>query len=180
MGYNIIMSSQYLYNYGVNLLKNNPNIKNNRKIFNFNTTQIQTLPMIANINTPFIHQLITDNNLPITKNMTCQISYKHFSINMEMGWHQDDASVYKHSNKHCAKYNVQKYNIFTNSKQPIYTMVLYMNNYGEDFYGGEFCFVDVEIKPIKGLGIFFDSKEIHRVKKILKGTRQSCLIKFYI
>lgn len=135
--------------------------------------------MTDDINSPIIQQIITKNNLPIFKSMHCKIFFKHFSLQTEMNWHQDDASIFKHSNKHCKLNNVPKYNLFYTKKPPVYTLVLYMSDYGEDFYGGEFCFIDLEIKPIKGMGIFFDSREIHCVKKILKGSRQSCLIKFY-
>ena len=173
------MSQNFLLDYGQKLLKNNPLILQTRKIFSINPPILNKISMTDNINSPIIQQIIKENNLPINKNMHCKISIKHFPLNTSMSWHQDDASIFKHSNKHCELYNVEKFNLFSNKEQPIYTLVLYMSDYGEDFYGGEFCFVELEVKPIRGMGIFFDSREIHCVKKILNGSRQSCLIKFY-
>jgi predicted 2-oxoglutarate/Fe(II)-dependent dioxygenase YbiX len=173
------MSQKFILDYGQKLIKNNPYIPKNRKIFYISPELLNKISMTDTINSQIIQQIIKENNLPINDNMSCKIFFKYFSLNTEMLWHQDDASIFKHTNKHCEKYNLSKYNLFSNKVQPIYTMVLFMSDYGEDFYGGEFCFVDLEIKPIKGMSVFFDSREIHCVKKILKGSRQSCLIKFY-
>lgn len=173
------MSQKFLLEYGKNLLENNTHIKKTRKIFNINQDIIQKISLTDTINSPVISKIIKENDLPISETMTCKIFFKYFPLQTEMKWHQDDASIFKNSNKHCELYNKQKYCLFNNKECPVYTLVLYMSDYGEDFYGGEFCFVDIEIKPIKGMCLFFDSREIHCVKKILNGNRQSCIIKFF-
>ena len=84
----------------------------------------------------------------------------------------------------CVKFHSQfgnfpKYTLYAPLKTPIYTIVLYYSTQNEDFKGGEFCFIDKEIKPKKYQGIFFNSKEPHQVKVITQGVRKSKLLKFY-
>ena len=51
-----------------------------------------------------------------------------------MGWHIEDVSIYKNSEKHCKKYGVDKYIFYTNNP-PIYTIVFFMNNAETDYRG---------------------------------------------
>lgn len=103
-----------------------------------------------------------------------KVNKKGFKMNK----HIDDVSIYKNSKGHQIKYDKPKYTLYS-KKAPIYTMILYMSDSEIDFKGGEFCFIDEEIKPRKGLGIFFESKEVHEVKEIKEGIRKCKVIKFY-
>lgn len=97
----------------------------------------------------------------------------------QMGWHVDDCSTHKNSKKHQEKYNFPKYTLYSINPPPVYTAVLYYSTFNQDFRGGEFCFIDEEIKPQKYQGIFFNSQEVHQVKLITQGTRKCVLLKFY-
>ena len=66
-------------------------------------------------------------------------------------------------------------------KKPIYTLIVYDSDYGVDFTGGTLEFIDgLIIKPKKGLYVFFNSNEVHRVNRILSGSRINYLVKFYL
>lgn len=102
-----------------------------------------------------------------------------------MNWHLDNALVVKNkkdmtdtstgisiSERHTLHYFVKK---------PVYTLIVYESNHDEDFRGGTLEFIDgVVIKPKKGLYVFFNSNEVHRVNRILSGTRVNYLVKFYV
>ena len=63
---------------------------------------------------------------------------------------------------------------------PLYTCVLYFSDFGHDFTGGEFRFVDgTSIKPQRGMGICFDSREVHMVTPVKSGHRESMVVKLY-
>ena len=102
-----------------------------------------------------------------------------------MNWHLDNALVVKNkkgmtntstgipiSERHTLHYFVKK---------PVYTLIVYESNHDEDFRGGTLEFIDgVVVKPKKGLYVFFNSNEVHRVNRILSGTRVNYLVKFYV
>jgi len=169
------MSQKAIYDYGCEMVGQ---INSKRKFFNYDEQLFKTLDLLSDIRHPFIQHCIREQKLPIDNSMRIEVIAKVGQNGWKMGWHQDDVSFYKNSRKHCEKYGVDKFTI-CGKNPPVYTMVLYMNTYGEDFFGGEFCFVDLEFKPMKGIAVFFDSREVHCVKKIVSGTRESCVVKFY-
>lgn len=63
-----------------------------------------------------------------------------------------------------------------------YSALLYMTDFGKDFFGGEIFFPqhDLEIKPEKGMLVFFkgDHHHIHEVKSVTGGARYT-LVLFY-
>lgn len=148
--------------YGIKIIEENPSIRDSRKIFNFDT------------NNP-IETIIKDLGLEYEYTVVERES----GIGFEMGWHQDDVAFHRNSKAHCEKYGKDPIKPYCKGKQPIYTLILYYSTQGEDFEGGEFCFVDMKINPKKGKGIFFDSREIHKVQKIRVGERKAKIIKFY-
>ena len=104
-----------------------------------------------------------------------------------MNWHLDNALVIKNkknkeksiicteqiniSDRHCLHYYITK---------PIYTLIVYESDYMINFTGGTLEFIDgYVLRPKKGLYVFFNSNEIHKVNKILSGTRTNYLVKFY-
>ena len=73
-----------------------------------------------------------------------------------------------------------KYLYSSSGMIPLYTCVLYFSDFGKDFTGGEFRFVDgTSIKPQCGLGIAFDSREVHMVTPVKSGNRKSMVVKLY-
>jgi hypothetical protein len=58
-------------------------------------------------------------------------------------------------------------------------MIIYLTSIDIDFIGGELEFVDQLIKPKKNDIVFFDSREVHRVRRFRNGTRKNILIKFF-
>lgn len=113
--------------------------------------------------------------------------FRENQIGFNMGWHVDDCSIYKHKqteeNKHNERYNNiainEKFSLFHKEILPKYTMIIYLTEYGKDFTGGEFCFVDQIVKPKKYDVILFDSREVHKVTELKSGTRKNILVKFY-
>jgi len=63
---------------------------------------------------------------------------------------------------------------------PIYSLVVYESNYGNDFHGGTLEFVDgTIIEPKRGMYVLFDSREVNRVNEITDGVMDIILITFY-
>lgn len=110
---------------------------------------------------------------------------KEQSTGYKMNWHLDGANLKKHKidiiDKYVNENNIkisEKYILHYYIKKPIYTLIVYESNYNIDFTGGTLEFLDNIIIPYKGLYVFFDSNELHKVN-IMKGTRINYLVKFY-
>lgn len=111
-----------------------------------------------------------------------KIFNKEVGSNFFMKWHCDDCSLFKHRKGHQPLKNnlklTDQYSLY-GVNLPKYSMVIYLSSFGIDFTGGEFNFVDKEIKPMKYDVLFFDSRDIHKVNQVKTGNRKSILIKFY-
>ncbi|XP_014228450.1 2-oxoglutarate and iron-dependent oxygenase domain-containing protein 3-like [Trichogramma pretiosum] len=66
-----------------------------------------------------------------------------------------------------------------------YTALLYLNDYGEDFKGGRFIFIDqnnvnTTVEPRKGRVLMFTSgkENLHAVEKVTSGTRMAFTVAF--
>jgi hypothetical protein len=99
----------------------------------------------------------------------------HYKVNnkgFQMNWHIDGFQTYK---KGVNDYNmIQKFELFK------WTLMIYTNNYGIDFKGGIFEFADGHrIYPKKGVCLLFDSRDVHMVHLLTKGTRNNYLVKIY-
>ena len=108
-----------------------------------------------------------------------------------MKWHLDNACVFKNKRKTdgsdsvstgspdaipISDIHVLQYFI----KRPSYTLIIYDSDHNIDFKGGTLEFIDgVIVKPKKGMYVFFNSNELHRVNRILSGSRVNYLVKFY-
>lgn len=152
-----------VYLFGKKLLENNPEIVKNRKFFQFNVDSK-------------IEEIISSQELD---GYLLKVIERNSDTGFEMGWHQDDVAFYRNSKRHCEEHKKDDIKPFCKEKKPIYTMILYYSTQNIDFTGGEFCFIDLRIKPEKGLGILFDSREIHRVLRVRSGERKSKILKFY-
>lgn len=149
--------------YGKRILEENSEIKLNRKKFNFDVDAK-------------IEEILDKLGL---NNYEKKIIERKFEKNIELGWHVDDMCMFRNSKSHCEKYNKESIIPYCKDKPPIYTIVLYYSTFDIDFKGGEFCFVDEKIKPVRGLGILFDSREVHRVNRVRDGLRESIVVKLY-
>jgi hypothetical protein len=104
-------------------------------------------------------------------------------IGFYMNWHLDDCSVIKHNTTDKELHNNivlnNKYSLFHMKNLPKYTMIIYLSSIDIDFCGGEFEFVDQLVKPKKYDVVFFDSREVHRVRTLRSGSRKNVLVKFF-
>ena len=167
--------------YSINLLKNNPDIKEKRKI-------------------GYIKDIFTENiDFDELELNPCNAARLLFSIPRSetvytskicregdyMKWHCDDAIITSHKKNMVDKYinNIKisdKKTLFYPNKIPKYTLIVYGSTYKVDFKGGILEFSDgTRIKPEKNLCVFFDSREAHCVHRIREGVKKLMLIKFY-
>lgn len=157
--------------YGQNLLNDNELIKNNRKI-----------GIIDNY-TKLDEDIIKNLNLLNLNNFDYKIIKKENYEGFFMKWHVDDAQIIKHNkdNNYIDQIKINdKQFLHYNKLKPSYSLIIYESDFGIDFKGGSFEFSDgTLIFPKKGMYVFFDSREVHRVNKITNGIRKNYLIKFY-
>jgi len=166
----------YIYELGKERILND-DIRNMRYVYNIKDKidNDQMIEMIINI---AINEIKDKKNINLYE-YSNRIIQRTNDIGFSMNWHIDDCSVYKHKqifepNQPKIK---NKYTIFHMEPLPKYSMIIYLT---DNFIGGEFEFIDQLIKPKKYDVIFFDSREVHRVRKLRQGIRQNILIKFYI
>lgn len=114
-----------------------------------------------------------------------EIIKKENSEGFYMNWHLDNALVVKNKkdnmeNKSNGISISDRHTLYYFIKKPIYTLIVYESNHETDFTGGTLEFIDgFVVKPKKGLYVFFNSNEVHRVNRILSGSRINYLVKFY-
>jgi hypothetical protein len=98
-----------------------------------------------------------------------------------MKWHIDDKIVVKRPYNPDTDISLNEtYQLCNRSMDtPVYSSILYLSTYGEDFTGGAFEFVDKVVYPKKHTILFFDSREVHRVQPLTSGIRQTILCKWY-
>ena len=109
------------------------------------------------------------------------------TVGYYMNWHLDDAKIIEHKKgvNHSIfgnqEFISETRSIYYKNDRPEYSLIVYDSNYGDDFTGGVLEFFDgTKIYPKKGSYVFFSSDELHRVSRILSGTRNNTLIKFYL
>ena len=113
------------------------------------------------------------------KNYNHVITKKSSEKGFDMKWHIDDIAVIKTKSNNNGIILNNKYKLHYKNDLPIWTAIIYLSDYNIDFTGGEFYFLNQEIKPMKNYVLFFDSREVHRVNLVKFGTRDTILIKFY-
>jgi len=107
--------------------------------------------------------------------------------NYSMKWHYDNKKIIKHKISDLQKiHSLQiismddKYIYGLYSKNPIrYTIIIYLDSYKTDFEGGEFYFHDEVIYPEKGMLLFFNADELHKVTPLIRGKRRAIVVKIY-
>jgi hypothetical protein len=109
------------------------------------------------------------------------------SDNYSMKWHYDNKQLIKHKISDLQKiHSLQiismddKYIYGLYCKNPIrYTIIIYLDSYNIDFEGGEFYFHDEIIYPERGMLLFFNSNELHKVAPLTGGKRRAIVVKVY-
>ncbi len=105
-----------------------------------------------------------------------------------LGWHIDDCQLV--SKKTPPSFNPERFiHLYEDqwlyisnprARIPRWTMILYLSTEGRDFEGGRFRLADGrEYRPVAGLGLLIDSREVHMVSPVKSGTRKSIIIKIY-
>jgi hypothetical protein len=163
-----------LYTFGCELVLN-PEIAKTRLYFNLGEVSEDNIIDLA------INEI--DKRLKIDLvNFNPEIIKRDNPVNFYLNWHIDDCAVFKHNSTQNKKNNVplnDTYSLFHMKVLPKYTMIIYLSSINVDFRGGELEFVNQLIKPKKYDVVFFDSREVHRVKRFRDGTRKNILIKFF-
>lgn len=201
--------SQYskLRNYGKQILDINKEIKNIRLYEKIdNEESINADVNVEEILQNIFSKVRTSRGIDLSK-FRYKISYRKNGTGFYMKWHIDDAVVNSRkistdeNDNELIKRDEEDRDIDENGeiireimrgkdkislyypsgeKGPKYSLVIYLSSYGKDFLGGKFRFADdTEIIPEKGHFLFFDSREVHRIDIINRGSRENYIVKFY-
>lgn len=180
------MNISNIQKYGLILL-NKYNLVDKRKQIKFNNININDFKINNENNKNIIEKWIIKLLEPYISNIK-KINFfiRELTYNKELKFHIDDCQLITKNKS--PLYNLDSYIYINNNKYlyhqnilPNYTCILYFTDFDKDFKGGELVFSDnITIKPYKGIGILFDSREAHMVKPITKGTRISLVIKIYL
>jgi len=192
--------NKILYNYSKKIL--NQEILDKRYILQYNDDNfINNIINLDDKDTKNIFQKELYNiidNLDITleykqelKNLKYDIIIRNKTKNDKyyFNWHFDDKKLIIHNKNNKDKlhnlefiYEDDKniYGLYNNKNEKLlYTLIFYINSYNIDFNGGEFCFIDKIIKPVKGMILLFHSNELHKVNLLCNGKRKAIVVKFY-
>ena len=104
-----------------------------------------------------------------------------------MNWHYDNKQLIKHKISDMRKiHSLQiismddKYIYGLYCKNPIhYTIIIYLDTYNIDFEGGKFYFHDQIVNPEKGMLLYFDANNLHKVSPLTDGKRRAIVVKIY-
>jgi hypothetical protein len=163
-----------IYSFGLELTKNQE-IKERRLYFNLGN--ILQEKIIENA----IEQVQLKLKIDFNK-FRSEIIQRDNKEGYYLNWHIDDCAIYKHDTTENKINNIplnDKYSLYHKNDLPKFTMIIYLTTIDVDFRGGEFEFVDQLIRPKKHDVVFFDSREVHRVRRFREGERKNILVKFY-
>jgi hypothetical protein len=107
--------------------------------------------------------------------------------NYSMNWHYDNKQLIKHKLSNLQKiHSLQiisiddKYVYGLYCKNPIqFTIIIYLDTYNIDFKGGEFHFYDEVVYPERGMLLFFNVDNLHRVTPLTGGKRRAIVVKIF-
>lgn len=107
--------------------------------------------------------------------------------NYFMNWHYDNKQLIKHKISNLQKiHSLQivtmddKYIYGLYCKNPIHnTIIIYLDTYNIDFEGGEFHFHDQIVHPEKGMLLYFNANELHKVSPLTSGKRRAIVVKIF-
>ena len=164
--------------YGRHLLEENPEIIAKRHIVCIDHNDIVTGDQLI--------QLIKQH-FPIVNehNFTFECKSKTNTEGFYMKPHVDDCQIVSNTKK---TENLEKYIhvndtkcLYHRNNLPIYTVLYYCSQSKIDFTGGKLVFADgLQFEPVKGMFVFFDSREVHYVTPVKSGERTNWIVKMYI
>lgn len=179
-----------LYNYGIKL-NQQYNLSNIRKIYNLSNNQwfinllnYHNYELYIKYNLSYLLDLL-DLNFLI--NLNYDIIYRNNNNNnYELNWHLDDkkliiqkiSNLNKLHNLDIIHINKNIYALYSN-RITLYTIIIYLDTFNINFRGGKIEFIDQILEPYRGMILFFDSRDIHKITKLNKGIRRCIVIKFY-
>ena len=121
------------------------------------------------------------------KNTKYEIVFRNHTASdrYSMNWHYDNNQLIKHKISNLQKIHSLKiismddkfvYGLYC--KNPIqFTIIIYLDTYNIDFEGGEFHFHDEVVHPEKGMLLFFNADELHKVTPLTRGKRRAIVVK---
>ena len=149
---------------------------------NLTTEKIQEI--VLN-NLDFLKEMINLNNINLNTTKI-EIVYRNNGPEdkYSMKWHIDDKQVMKKNiqevyNMEIIYQNDKHIYALYGTKNPKYSIVLYLDSHNIDFQGGEFHFQNETILPQRGDVLIFDSRIVHKVDLLTSGRRRAILIKIY-
>lgn len=171
---------ELLYNIGKERLKTIPELLTNRHIFNISehVTNGATTTEVIEIANQQIKQRF---NLDLF-NHKMEIVERVNPVGFYLNWHIDDCAIHKHKTTDGKTNNdplTDKFSLYHAKALPVFSMVIYFSTIDDDFTGGELEFVDYVFKPHKYDVVIFDSREMHRVRRLRSGFRRNVLVKFF-
>ena len=123
------------------------------------------------------------------ENTPFEIVFRNHTVsdNYSMNWHFDNKQLIKHKISNLQKiHSLQiismddKYVYGLYCKNPIkFTIIIYLDTYNIDFTGGEFHFHDEVVHPEKGMLLFFNANELHKVYPLTGGKRRAIVVKIF-
>jgi len=171
---------QLLCDLGKNRLDSIPEIKQNRHIFNI--SEYITNESTTNCAIEIAKKIAKEKFSLDLFDYRMEIVERDNPVGFYLNWHIDDCSIHKHKTLDGKTNNdtlSNKFGLYHAKPLPIFSMVIYFSSIDKDFIGGELEFVDYILKPRKYDVIIFDSREVHRVRKLRNGTRRNVLVKFF-
>jgi hypothetical protein len=139
-----------------------------------------------------LNEILQSLNAPDVENhiskLKCSVVIRHAINNQyKIEWHMDNHIPHRHplemeSQLHdlqiIGRDDKYVYSLWNNGIVPVYTIIIYFTSYGIHFHGGELEFLNgTIIYPKYGDIVFFDAREIHRVRSLRSGIRQCIVIK---
>jgi hypothetical protein len=182
----------HIVQYGMNLLQEHPEIILRRTIGQLpNTINIENTNDI--VEWIRVNEIMKEGNSNSINIKEIKVVEREVSNNFELGWHIDDCSLIKHSKKfqedmennsreykNIVGFIGEKYAIYAKNELPKYSVVVYRSTINKDFEGGVFEFADgTRVEPREGMYVVFDSREVHRVQRVMRGNRRNIVVKFY-
>jgi hypothetical protein len=127
----------------------------------------------------------------IISKLKCSVVIRNaINTHYKIDWHMDDHIPHRHPLEMepqlhdlqiIGRDDKYVYSLWNSGIVPEYTIIIYFTSYGIHFHGGEFEFLNgTVIQPKCGDVVFFDSREIHRVRRLLSGIRQCIVVKLML
>jgi len=186
--------------YGLELLRNIPNLATLRRQFSFDFPANEGTPLQKFVD--FINTLgiTTTEGEPVIATMGNTVAICKELPKAGLPFHIDDCQLVKMNTSlpepDPTKYTLIKvpepgksgkyYYLYRNAKNSPtgnparITLLFYSSTWGKDFTGGELVLADgIIVKPEKGHCFILDAREAHKVNPVKTGIRNVTLIKIY-